>query len=66
MKAKKTKPTQESYVLDKDALTQQLLRDDTCNWIIEVGVKKFNEGETLTKNMLSFLELMKILNKNKK
>lgn len=66
MKTTKSKPTEENYSLDKDLLTRQMLRNDTFNWIIEVGVKKFNDGETLEKNMLAFLEHMKILNKNKK
>jgi len=66
MKTTKAKPTEANYSLDKDLLTRQMLRNDTFNWIIEVGVKKFNEGETLEKNMLAFLEHMKILNKNKK
>jgi hypothetical protein len=66
MKTTKTKSANASYSLDRDVLTRQLLRDDTCNWIIEAGVKKFNDGEILEKNMLLFLEYMKILNKNKK
>jgi hypothetical protein len=66
MKTKQTKSTDESYSLDRDVLTRQLLRDDTCNWIVEIGVKNFKDGETLPKNMLLFLEYMKILNKNKK
>jgi len=66
MKTTKKKSTDESYSLDRDVLTKQLLRDDTCNWIIEIGVKNFKDGETLPKNMLLFLEYMKILNKNKK
>lgn len=65
---KKTKETNKStvvklptYVVDKGALTEQLLTDDASNWIIEKGSNMILNGETPGKNMILLLEHLNII-----
>ena len=63
MKAKEVKSVKspKTYVVDKTKLTEQLLKDDVSNWLIETGANMVLEGKTPGKNMIYFLEYMKII-----
>jgi len=50
-----------SYVVDKEALTEQLLKDDSANWLIEKGATMILKGETPGKNMILMLEHLNII-----
>jgi len=56
----KTK-TEKTYRINGGTLTTQLAKNDTCNWVIEAGVKQFKEGKTPGKLMIAFLQQMNIL-----
>jgi len=59
MKSKKQKET--IYTLDRDALTRQLLRNDSLNWVLELGAKNFEEGKVPSRHMEAFMVHMKVL-----
>lgn len=50
-----------SYIVDKGALTEQLLKDDVSNWLIEKGATMILNGETPGKNMILMLEHLNII-----
>ena len=59
MKTKiKSEPT---YIVDKTKLTEQLLKDDVKNWLVETGAKMILDGKKPGKNMVYFLETMGII-----
>lgn len=61
MKKKETKVKEPVYTVDRKALTEQLLKDETSNWVIEKGANMIINGETPGKNMIAFLELMNVI-----
>jgi len=64
MKTKKQNET--IYTLDREQLTQQLLRNDSFNWILELGAKQFEEGQVPSKHMAAFMQQVGVLSiKNK-
>ena len=66
MKTTKPKNTETIYTLNRGVLTQQLLRDDSLNWILELGAKQFEQGIIPSKYMAMFMEHMGVLSiKNK-
>ena len=56
----KTKSTP-TYIVDKTKLTEQLLKDDVKNWIIEAGTQMIFDGKTPGRNMIYFSESMGII-----
>lgn len=64
MKTKKQNET--IYTLDREQLSRQLLRNDSLNWVLELGAKQFEEGKVPSKQMATFMEIMGVLSiKNK-
>ena len=63
---KTKKPTETIYTLNRGVLTEQLFRDDSFNWILELGAKQFEEGVVPSKHMAAFMEHIGVLSiKNK-
>lgn len=64
-KEKKSEVTKETtvkkYNVDMTALTEQMLKDDVTNWIISEGATMILNGKTPGRNVLAYLELMKII-----
>jgi hypothetical protein len=54
-------PKQKTYTVDMTALTEQMLTDDVSNWIISEGATAILNGKTPGRNMIAFLEHMKII-----
>jgi len=64
MKTKKSNET--IYTLDRQALNEQLLRNDSLNWILELGAKQFEEGKVPSRHMAAFMQQVGVLSiKNK-
>jgi hypothetical protein len=47
--------------VDKSVLTEQLLKDDVSNWIVKKGIEMIEAGKNPGRNMITFLEHIKIL-----
>lgn len=52
---------EKTYRINGGTLTEQLTKNDSCNWVIEAGVKQFKSGQIPGKLMLAFLQQMNIL-----
>lgn len=50
-----------NYTVDKKKLTDQLLLNDSSNWLIAEGAKMVFDGKTPGKYMVAFLEKMEII-----
>lgn len=63
---KSKKQTETIYTLDREQLSKQLLRNDSLNWVLELGAKQFEEGKVPSKHMATFMQMMGVLSiKNK-
>ncbi len=66
---KKTKEVEvvaeKSLRLNAEVIAKQLDKNDVCNWIVIEGLKKFNEGGKLGKNMENFLTHIGVLEYSK-
>lgn len=47
--------------VDEKVLCEQLLKDDVCNWIVLKGMQMLESGKTPGKNMIYFLQHLKII-----
>jgi hypothetical protein len=47
--------------LNTEKVTNQLNKNDICNWVVIEGVKKINQGNKIGKNMEYFLIHLGIL-----
>lgn len=56
---------EKSLRLNAEVIASQLDKDDVCNWIVIEGLKKFNEGGKLGKNMEHFLTHIGVLEYSK-
>ena len=50
-----------TYIINGSTLAKQLAKNDSCNWVIETGVKQFKSGQIPGKLMIAFLEQINIL-----
>jgi len=66
---KKTKEVEvvaeKSLRLNAEVIANQLDKDDVCNWIVIEGLKNFNQGAKLGKNMENFLTHIGVLEYSK-
>lgn len=66
---KKTKEVEvvaeKSLRVNAEVVAKQLDKHDICNWIVIEGLKKFNEGGKLGKNMEYFLTHIGVLEYSK-
>lgn len=59
--SKKNTQNKKTYEIDYEAYSSQMLKEEVSNWIISEGVTMITDGKTPGKNVILFLEHMKII-----